>query len=174
MQGAYIAGMEKSRLPRPYRLHRLARLGELRDQFGGPKELARLLYRNDDANDTHLIACLKGRRGIGDDLASDLEEAAGKPAGWMDSNPALDLDGLPPSDRAAHIARQMDVIPNPDMRGRAMVICANLVELAQAGRLDSALSVLQALAPAPAPAPPTAPPHQLPAPQTDGARAKRA
>ena len=174
MQGAYIPAMEKSRPKRPYRLHRLARLTALRDEAGGPKELARQLYGRDDANDTHLIACLKGRRDVGDDLASDLESTAGKPPGWMDSNPALDIGERSPSDRAAEIARQLDAVEDAETRTKVMILCANLVELAQAGRLDQALSVLQALAPARSLAQPTPQPDRHPSPQSGGDRAARA
>lgn len=77
------------------------------------------------------------------------------------------------SARAALIARQMDDIADKEMRSRAMTLCAALVELAQAGQLDKALSAFQAMSPTPLPVEPIAQQHQHREPQSDGARAKR-
>lgn len=51
-------------------------------ELGGPSAAARAV----GTSDTHLIACGKGRRNIGDDLATRLERKAGKPLGWMDED----------------------------------------------------------------------------------------
>lgn len=172
-QAEYSAKVDNQPIQRPYRLHRRQRLAALRDAAGGPKALAQQLYGREDANDTHIIACLKGRRDVGDDLASDLERAAGKPSGWMDSDPALD-QGQGPSDRAAFIAQQLDAVSDAESRDRAMVLCETFAALAQAGQLLNALTALQALAPvAPADAP-SEQPHQSRQQQTVGGRAKPA
>ena len=168
MQAAYDQKMPKVDAPRPYRLYRRLRLATLRDELGGPKDLARALYNKDDANDTHLIACLKGRRDVGDDLASDLEVATGKPPGWMDSNPAL--DGVQPelSERAIFVAEQLDAIKDPEARDRAAVLCEVLAALAQAGQLQSAISALRALSPAALAGEPSQPPRPGRGRQTSG------
>lgn len=147
MQPAYIPPMPEPRAPRPYRVHRRTRLAALIEAHDGPKELARLVYGKDDANDTHLIACSKGRRDIGDDLAGDLETATGHAIGWMDSDPAQDALPSQAFDRASFIARQLAAITDPAAREHAMVLCENLAALAQAGQLQAVLSGLQFLTP---------------------------
>lgn len=77
MQAAYSDQMDDER---PHRAIRRYWLKELLRENGGPKKLAAEL----GSPDTHLIACEKGRRNIGDDLATKIEVAAGKPFGWMD------------------------------------------------------------------------------------------
>lgn len=89
MQGAYIRAMSDLR---PYRAFRRLRLIELLDAAGGPKELMRLT----GCTDTHLTACRKGRRPIGDDMAASLERGMEKDFGWMDTDPSLDQ----PADKA--------------------------------------------------------------------------
>lgn len=54
---------------RPVRTYRRARLTELLADVGGPKALFRL----SGVTDTHLIAIVKGRRDVGDEMASMLE-----------------------------------------------------------------------------------------------------
>lgn len=49
---------------------------------GGPTALARLLGKPKMKG--HLTNVRKGKRGMGDDLAHDIEEATGRPLGWMD------------------------------------------------------------------------------------------
>lgn len=170
-QAEYSAHVDTKTIQRPYRLHRRQRLAALRDAAGGPKELARLLYGREDANDTHIIACLKGRRDVGDELASDLEKAAGKPPGWMDSDPALDAGGPAVSGRAAYIGQQLDAIRDHLERDRAMVLCENFAALAQAGQLQAALTALQVMAPAALAGAPSEPPPQHHQPQSAGGRA---
>lgn len=80
MQAAYACEME---IERPLRRIRRLRLEELLKEVGGPKSLA----AKSGVTDTHLTACVKGRRGIGDEMAHSLEVGAGKPFGWMDSDP---------------------------------------------------------------------------------------
>ena len=80
MQAAYPHAVE---VERPLRKIRRLRLDELLDEAGGPKALA----EKTGVTDTHLTACSKGRRGIGDDMAHSLEVGMGKPFGWMDSDP---------------------------------------------------------------------------------------
>lgn len=77
--------MEKELAPRPINVCRQERLKELLAEFGGPKRLA----EKASSTDTHLIAISKGRRNLGDELATKLEEAAGKHFGWMDLMPGL-------------------------------------------------------------------------------------
>lgn len=79
MQGAYSQPMDYER---PVRAARRARLLQLLDEYGGARSLMRL----SGVTDTHLTACAKGRRDIGDEMASTLEAATGRPHGWMDSN----------------------------------------------------------------------------------------
>lgn len=88
MQYAYPAEVEKKPAPpsaeqeRPVRKARRTRLLELLAEFGGAKALAEKV----GSVETHLIACAKGRRGIGDELASKLEAGCGKSFGWMDED----------------------------------------------------------------------------------------
>lgn len=147
MQPAYIAPMPEPRAQRPYRAHRRLRLVALIEAYKGPKELARLVYEKDDANDTHLIACAKGRRDLGDDLAADLEAATGHAPGWMDSDPALDALPSKALDRASFIARKLAAIADAEAQEHAMILCENIAALAQAGQLQAVLSGLQALTP---------------------------
>lgn len=65
---------------RPIRLIRRERFRSLMQAFGGPKKLADAL----ESKDTHLIAISKGRRGIGDALATKIESVCDVPFGWMD------------------------------------------------------------------------------------------
>ena len=101
---------------RPYRLHRRARLQQLLDRFGGPKSLQQI----SGVTDTHLTACAKGRRGIGDDMACSLETAAKAPFGWMDTDPALD-SGAPEDE--AHLLAVYRRLDPPDKR-RALAVMA--------------------------------------------------
>lgn len=86
MQDAYSSEMapndaEQPDAPvRPARAARRARLQDLLDEFGGPAAVA----RRTGTVASHLTACEKGRRGIGDDLATKLETGCNKPPGWMD------------------------------------------------------------------------------------------
>lgn len=98
MQAAYIPAVVS---PRNYRIWRRLRLIELLDEVGGPKELATIAR----STDTHLIACSKGRRGIGDDLAEQLEIATRRPIGWMDTDPAGEPQKATPPPPAATIDR---------------------------------------------------------------------
>lgn len=61
------------------------RLNELLGEFGGPKRLG----EKAGTTDTHLTAMSKGRRNVGDELASKLEAATGKQHGWMDIMPGV-------------------------------------------------------------------------------------
>lgn len=79
MQAAYSISMK---IDRPIRELRRAKLNRLLESAGGAKALSARAEKG--LTDTHLIACAKGRRDIGDDLATKLEVAAGKPFGWMD------------------------------------------------------------------------------------------
>lgn len=72
--------MEDEPRERPIRQRRREKLRELLREFGGPKALAMTI----GTKDTHLIAIEKGRRDVGDELASKLEEKTGKAYGWMD------------------------------------------------------------------------------------------
>lgn len=65
---------------RAIRETRRLRLLELLEKAGGPKKLAAL----SGTTDTHLTACAKGRRAIGDELANALERGMKKPRDWMD------------------------------------------------------------------------------------------
>lgn len=101
---------------RPIRALRRKRLALLIAEYGGPKALG----DKADTTDTHLIAMEKGRRNIGDKLATKLEEACGKPFGWMDgaiSPEALRLAQLfdrftDPAQRDAAVGRAFHVIAN--------------------------------------------------------------
>lgn len=112
MQGAYSAEMEE----RPYRAHRRARLQQLLDRFGGPKALQAV----SGVTDTHLTACVKGRRGIGDDMACSLEKAADAPFGWMDTDPALDAGSPPDEVQLLSMFRAL----GPQERARALAVMA--------------------------------------------------
>ena len=80
MQAAYACEME---VERPMRRIRRLRLEEMLREAGGPKALA----ERSGVTDTHLTACVKGRRGIGDEMAHSLEVGMGKTFGWMDTDP---------------------------------------------------------------------------------------
>lgn len=83
MQPAYDAQMAEDADTsewRAIRETRRQRLLQLLEQAGGPKKLA----EKADATDTHLTACAKGRRAIGDELANALERGMKKPRDWMD------------------------------------------------------------------------------------------
>ncbi len=90
---------------RPVRAARRARLDILISEAGGPTELAAMT----GTTDTHLIACQRGRREIGDALATKLELGCDKPFGWMDDDgrgwpfesvPRETYARLPPKTRA--------------------------------------------------------------------------
>lgn len=53
---------------------------DLIKEFGGPAAVAKVT----GTVASHLTACAKGRRGIGDPLATKLEQGCKKPFGWMD------------------------------------------------------------------------------------------
>lgn len=110
MQGAYDGGMESER---PYKGWRRERLKQLIASNGGPKALAALI----ESVDTHLVACAKGRRLIGDELATKLETVCETPVGWLDTDPSR--DGL--SDRAAEVGRLYDRLP-PSEQARLRAI----------------------------------------------------
>jgi hypothetical protein len=95
---------------RPIRRIRRLMLERLIEEFGGVKPLADLLGKTPD---NHLTTIRKGRRNIGDDLATALEAATGKPHGWMDG--AL-------SDQALEIALKLDSIADPAEREVAMAL----------------------------------------------------
>lgn len=86
MQGAYAYRMapndaeQTNEQVRPVRAARRVRLQDLLEEFGGPAAVA----KKTGTVASHLTACEKGRRGIGDDLATKLERGCEKPFGWMD------------------------------------------------------------------------------------------
>lgn len=88
---------------RPIRALRRRLLQALLKDYGGPKGLARLV----DTVDNHLTTIDKGRRDVGDELATKIEEKLGKPFGWMDG--AL-------SDEVLEIAMQLESITDPELR----------------------------------------------------------
>jgi hypothetical protein len=94
---------------RPVRRIRRLRLQKLMDEFGGPKALA----AQTGASETTMIAIVKGRKDVGDELATKLEAKCGKPYGWMDG-------GL--SDQALEIALALDAIADPEQRRIAMAL----------------------------------------------------
>ncbi len=121
MQVGYAAAMDERR---PYREWRAARLRQLLIEAGGPNNLA----GRAGTEATHLIAIAKGRRQVGDDLADKLEQAVGRPRGWMD---------LPPEAAAVLAAR--DAVP-PDGYVRLPVLAE---AAAGAGRATSGELVCQ-------------------------------
>jgi hypothetical protein len=80
MQCAYSAKVDTRR---PYRQARQARLLMLIAEAGGPGNL----MARTGVTDTHITACSKGRRDIGDEMAGSLERGMNKPTGWMDIHP---------------------------------------------------------------------------------------
>lgn len=116
MQGAYSLFMGERRA---YRVWRQQRLHALLKEAGGPKDLARI----SGVTDTHLIACDKGRRDVGDEMADTLEAAMNKPAGWMDTDPAADSQPALSPD-ALEIARLYERIPAADRRRMLAVLDA--------------------------------------------------
>lgn len=96
MQAAHNRAMSSER---PSRTIRRANLQAILQEFGGPKELMRL----SGVTDTHLTACAKGRRDIGDAMADSIERGVGLPHGWMDTRQ------YPPSDGPIQplVAREM-------------------------------------------------------------------
>jgi hypothetical protein len=96
---------------RPIRSMRRKRLRQLLAEFGGPKSLADRV----GTVDTHLTAIDKGRRQVGDDLATMLELQTGKPFGWMDSVAGLSAEAM-------EIALGLDKLTGRD-RERALATC---------------------------------------------------
>lgn len=88
MQDAYSCEMvpndseQPDTLVRPARATRRRRLQDLLREFGGPAAVA----AKTGTVASHLTACEKGRRGIGDDLATKLETGCDKGFGWMDDD----------------------------------------------------------------------------------------
>jgi hypothetical protein len=70
---------------RPIRRIRRENLSRLISEFEGVKPLA----ARAGTPDTHLYAIQAGSRDLGDELASKLEAATGKPHGWMDVEQSL-------------------------------------------------------------------------------------
>jgi len=106
---------------RPYRAWRRERLKMLLAEAGGPQKLAALC----NTVDTHLIAMSKGRRNVGDELATKLEAKMQKPVGWMDQ--PLEVDGapaLPPE--IMEIARRLNNIEDPLLKRIAIAQCASV------------------------------------------------
>jgi phage repressor protein C with HTH and peptisase S24 domain len=87
MHVAYPRGVKISS---PRHIRRQERLQELVEEAGGPAQLQRI----SGTPSSHISAMLSGNRGMGDQLAAKLEQAMGKPAGWMDepSAPAADSE----------------------------------------------------------------------------------
>jgi hypothetical protein len=75
---------EKTKRERPINAMRRRKLAQLLVEAGGPKKLAAM----SGSVDTHLTTVKNGRKDVGDALATKLEQACGKPFGWMDSDPA--------------------------------------------------------------------------------------
>jgi plasmid maintenance system antidote protein VapI len=71
---------QKHQTPRPIRRIRRENLSRLISEFDGVKPLA----TRTGTTDTHLYAIQSGAREIGDELATKLEAATGKPHGWLD------------------------------------------------------------------------------------------
>lgn len=138
--------MEKKRA---YRLARHLRLVELLTEAGGPKGLQAAT----GATDTHLTACAKGRREIGDDLAASLEEGMEKPEGWMDTHPKVPIPGIP-SDALA-LAYEFDRLSGDT---RARVFARLLNGIAAAAAEDAALGLQTA--PSASPTRPPVPAHR--------------
>lgn len=97
MQAAYDPGMSpstsESRVERPFRQIRRERLKQLIKEAGTAKNLSRLT----GTPDNYISNILKGTRGLGDDVATKLEETFGKPLGWMDT-PIVEAAGVEVSD----------------------------------------------------------------------------
>lgn len=109
MQGAYDGQMSEDQAGeerRAIRETRRLRLLQLLEEAGGPKALA----ARTGATDTHLTACAKGRRAIGDELASALERGMDKPRDWLDQA----IGATPLLDRSAVIAALGDLLSSTD------------------------------------------------------------
>lgn len=78
MQDAYPLGVTQEH--RPYRTNRQLWFAHYHDLLG-PRALAERL----DSVDTHITAIVKGRRNVGDELASKFESAFGLAVGTLDS-----------------------------------------------------------------------------------------
>lgn len=83
MQLAYPPAMNKDRAYRDNRRYWLARWVT---DLGGPKAFAEAM----GTVDTHVTAMIKGRRNVGDELASRIERKMGVDPGAMDSEPPVD------------------------------------------------------------------------------------
>lgn len=78
MQVAYAFNMEGESLRRARRRQKLE---ALLTEVGGAAQAE----IDTGTPRTHFVALVKGRRGLGDDLAEKLEKVYGKPAGWFDA-----------------------------------------------------------------------------------------
>jgi plasmid maintenance system antidote protein VapI len=78
MQVAYAALMKNPSLRRQRRQAKLNAV--VKDYPGGATQLAADI----GTPKSHISAMQHGRRGVGDELAARIEEAAGQPPGWMD------------------------------------------------------------------------------------------
>ncbi|WP_019578390.1 S24 family peptidase [Curvibacter lanceolatus] len=94
--------MEKPESPR--RMRRRLRLIQLLAEVGGAAQAA----RESDTPTSHFSALVKGRRGLGDELAKKFEEVFHKPPGWFDLAPE-DQSAL--TDGAGSAAAQRVAIP---------------------------------------------------------------
>lgn len=65
---------------RPYRAARRANLAQIVSEEGGATKFSLLI----DTPKTHISAMLKGKRNVGDELATKIELRLEKPIGWMD------------------------------------------------------------------------------------------
>jgi hypothetical protein len=120
MQAAYIGAVTDAR---PYRRWRQLRLGQLLVEEGGPSRL----HAATGTPASHFTSISKGRRQIGDELATKLEDEFSKPRGWMDTDPSGD-PVVPASPRPEQVLRWLSALISKAPRN-------NLDELAETMRL---------------------------------------
>lgn len=107
-------------------------------QVGGPTKLAELLGKPDLA--AHLTNLRKGKRGIGDKLAADIEDATGKPRGWMDQQHQIAGEATPSYGVAQVLSLGELSNSLPLMSWEALMKDNNTPEVFRAALADNALA----------------------------------
>lgn len=134
MQPAYSSDVANRR---NYRINRQLRLIELVAEAGGPTRLMEL----SGVTDTHIIACVKGRRDVGDDMAAALENAMDKDPDWMDTPPSP-LQGV--NTAQAHSLSLAPVVLPPALSWEATMKSERLPPQFRVAMPDEALEGLPA------------------------------
>jgi hypothetical protein len=122
---------------RNYRINRQLRLIELVAAAGGPTKL----MERTGVTDTHIIACVKGRRDVGDEMAAALEAGMDKPDDWMDTPPSPLQGG---DAEQAHLMSLAPVVLPPELSWEATMKSDRLPPQFRVAMPDEALDGLPA------------------------------